>query len=56
MSKLVLYIYDGGELEDIIEGVPRIKKYLDKYENNSKGSAKKVGGDSSEAQCPTTDS
>jgi len=46
MKKLVLYIFDGGEPEDIIEGVKEIKKFIKKYEDNTKGTPKKVGRNS----------
>lgn len=53
MIKPVLYIYEEGELEEVITGLKRIKKYIDlaykdKYENSSKRSSKKVQRDSEE--------
>lgn len=42
MSKLVLYIYEEGELEDLVEGLPKIKRYIKKYEDSTKGSSKEV--------------
>lgn len=54
MIKPILYIYDGGELEEVITGIKHIKKYIDKlykekYESNTETSTKKVKGDSGEA-------
>jgi len=46
MAKLVLYIFRGGELDEVYEGIAAIKKIIKKYENSSKRSIKKVGGDS----------
>lgn len=56
MSKLVLYIFEGGELEEIIEGLKSIKKYISDYENRTKRGTKKIQGDSAETQCTSTDS
>jgi len=56
MSKLVLYIFEGGELDEIIEGLKSIKKYISDYENRTKRGIKKIQGDSSEAQCTSTNS
>lgn len=56
MNKLVLYIFDGNELEEVITGLYRIKKYIQEYENNTKRTVKKVGTDSGEAQSTATDS
>ena len=42
MSKLVLYIFRGGEVDDVIEGLKPIKNFIKKYESNTKGDIKKV--------------
>jgi len=56
MSKLVLYIFEGGELEEVIEGLKNIKKYIVDYENRPKRGITKVQRDSSETQCTCSDS
>lgn len=42
MNKLVLYIFEGNELEEVITGLKNIKKYLKEYEDNTKRDTKKV--------------
>lgn len=42
MNKLVLYIFEGNELEEVITGLKRIKRYIKEYESNTEGSTKKV--------------
>ena len=42
MNKLVLYIFEGNELEEVITGLKRIKKYIREYEDNTERSIKKV--------------
>lgn len=42
MNKLVLYIFEGNELEEVITGLQRIKKYIREYEANTERSTKKV--------------
>lgn len=49
MSKLALYIFEGGELEEVVSGLYNIKKYIKKYEN-SKRTAKKTKDISREIQ------
>ena len=49
MSKFALYIFSGGELEEVISGLENIKKYIKKYES-SKRTVKKVKVDSREIQ------
>ena len=56
MSKLALYVFDGGELEDVIEGLNKIKEYIVKYESRTKRSIKEVQRDSREAQRTSTNS
>ena len=56
MSKLALYVFDGGELEDVIEGLNKIKEYIVKYESRTKRGTKEVQRDSREAQCTSTNS
>ena len=46
MNKLVLYIFEGNELEEVITGLKNIKKYLKEYEDNTKRDTKKVEIDS----------
>lgn len=46
MNKLVLYIFEGNELEEVITGLKNIKKYLREYEDNTKRDTKKVERDS----------
>lgn len=46
MSKLVLYVFEGGELEEVITNLNKIKKRIEEYENNTKGSSKKMEKDS----------
>lgn len=48
MNKLALYIFEGNELEEVIIGLKRIKKYLKEYEDNTKRTVKKVDKDSRE--------
>ena len=53
MSKFALYIFEGGELEEVISGIKRIKKFIDKeyikrYEANTEEGSKKVQRDSRE--------
>ena len=49
MRKFALYIFEGGELEEVISGLENIKKYIIKYEN-PKRTAKKVETNSRETQ------
>ena len=42
MSKLVLYIFEGSELEEVITGLKNIKKYIKEYEDSTKRDTKKV--------------
>lgn len=47
MSKYALYIFEGGELEEVISGLKNIKKFVDKeyakkYESNTERSSKKI--------------
>lgn len=49
MSKFALYIFSGGELEEVISGLEHIKKYIKDYES-SKRTVKKVKADSRETQ------
>ena len=42
MNKLVLYIFEGNELEEVITGIKRIKKYIREYEDYTERSIKKV--------------
>lgn len=53
MIKPVLYLYEGGEPEDIIYGIKNIKIYIDKlyeekYESPTKGDKTKIQGDCKE--------
>ena len=56
MNKLALYIFEGNELEEVIIGLKKIKEYIDKYEDNTEGTIKKLGRDSKKTQSPPSGS
>ena len=45
MSKLVLYVFEGGELEEVITNITKIKNKIKEYENFTKRSSKKIQRD-----------
>ncbi len=55
MIKPVLYLFEGGELEETIMGIKKIKawvdkdyeRYLERYEEATKRTSKEIQGDSS---------
>lgn len=48
MSKLVLYVFEGGELEEVITNLKKIKQRIKEYEDNTKRNTKKVERNSRE--------
>jgi len=49
MNKFALYIFEGGELEEVVSGMINIKNYIQNYEN-SKRTVKKPKDNSNQAQ------